>query len=136
MFESQPHEKAKCLAIKDAQSMTPLVSVTLVETNDHYTLFFQHHAAMFNHPELVEYLVMQGAKMDSVDKEGRSVLLLAAARAAWKSVLVLIRLGADLKHKDNCIRNILHHIVISGGNLDKFTTSLEKVLLRRSNLFY
>lgn len=26
MFESQPHEKAKCLAIKDAQNMTPLVS--------------------------------------------------------------------------------------------------------------
>lgn len=82
---------------------------------------------MFNHPELVEYLVMQGAKMESVDKEGRSVLLLAAARAAWKSVLVLIRLGSDLKHKDNCLRNILHHIVISGGNLDRFTTSLEKV---------
>lgn len=79
---------------------------------------------------------MQGAKMESIDKEGRSVLLLAAARAAWKSVLVLIRLGADLKHKDSCSRNILHHIVISGGNLDKFTSSLEKVSSDYSVMFY
>ena len=84
---------------------------------------------MFNHPDLVEYLVSQGAKTSAVDKDGRSVLLLAAARAAWKSVLVLFRLGVDIQHRDHCSRSILHHIVISGGNLDHFTSTFEKVSL-------
>lgn len=34
MFESQPHEKAKCLAIKDAQSMTPLVRLLFLDGTD------------------------------------------------------------------------------------------------------
>lgn len=82
---------------------------------------------MFNHPELVEYLIIQGANVESEDKDGRSVILLASARAAWKAVLVLIRLGSDVHHQDNCSRNLLHHIVISGGNLDQFTGELNKV---------
>ena len=89
----------------------------------------QHHAAMFNHPDLVEFLILKGARLESEDKDGRSVLLLAAARAAWKAVHVLIRLGADVRHRDNCLRNVLHHIVVSGGNLDHFTPDLEKVCL-------
>lgn len=82
---------------------------------------------MFNHPELVEFLILRGGQMESEDKDGRSVLLLAAARAAWKAVHVLIRLGADVKHRDKCLRNVLHHIVVSGGNLDHFTPELQKV---------
>lgn len=39
MFESQPHEKEKCLGIKDAQNMTPLVSLTFAIIDFHtYTL--------------------------------------------------------------------------------------------------
>lgn len=65
--------------------------------------------------------------METEDKDGRSVILLASARAAWKAVFVLIRMGADVNHRDNCSRNLLHHIVISGGNLDQFTQELKKV---------
>ena len=72
-------------------------------------------------------MVLQGARIEAEDKDGRSVLLLAAARAAWKAVLVLLRVGADVHHRDNCSRNILHHIVISGGVLDNFTQDIEKV---------
>lgn len=40
MFQSQPDEKIKCLSICDAQKFNPL-----------------HCAALFDHAELVEYLV-------------------------------------------------------------------------------
>lgn len=66
--------------------------------------------------------------MELVDKDNRSVLLLAGARAAWKAVSALIRLGADVTHRDQCFRNILHHIVLSGGNLDLFTTGITRVI--------
>ena len=72
-------------------------------------------------------MVHQGARIEAEDKDGRSVLLLAAARADWKAVLVLLRVGADVHHRDNCSRNILHHIVISCGVLDNFTQDIEKV---------
>ncbi|KAK8757331.1 hypothetical protein V5799_005035, partial [Amblyomma americanum] len=58
--------------------------------------------------------------MNATDKEGRTVILLAAARGAWKTVTALLRLDADLSVKDNLRRNLLHHIVLSGGLLDDF----------------
>lgn len=42
MFSMQPAEKKQCLASCDVQKMTPL-----------------HCAAMFDHPEIVEYLVSE-----------------------------------------------------------------------------
>lgn len=65
--------------------------------------------------------------MNAVDKEGRTVLLLAGARGSWRSVMVLIRLKANVICHDNCQRNILHHIVISGGNLTQFTNEIAHV---------
>ncbi|RWS08098.1 transient receptor potential cation channel subfamily A member 1-like protein, partial [Dinothrombium tinctorium] len=103
MLESQPDEKIKCLSLRDAQNMTPL-----------------HYAAMFDHFRLVEYLTNQGADFDAEDKEGRSVLLLAAARGSWNTVMTLFKLGSALNQQDNCNRNIIHHIVINGGDLTQF----------------
>ncbi|XP_065292164.1 transient receptor potential cation channel subfamily A member 1 isoform X1 [Dermacentor albipictus] len=103
MFSRQPDQRVHCLTCSDAQQMTPL-----------------HCAAMFDHVELVEYLVSEGASMNATDKEGRTVILLAAARGAWKTVTALLRLDADLSVKDNLRRNLLHHIVLSGGLLDDF----------------
>jgi hypothetical protein len=68
--------------------------------------------------------------LNIICKSGRSVLLLAGARAAWRSVSILIELGANVAEKDDCNRNILHHIVISGGKLDNFTEQIAKVFLR------
>ena len=66
--------------------------------------------------------------MNVVDKEGRSPLLLAGARTAWKTVLGLIELGSNVSLRDKFNRNIFHHIVLSGGNLDKFTELISTVM--------
>lgn len=49
MFDLQPLEKRISLFCTDIQKMTPL-----------------HCAAMFDHPELVEYLVTEGADVNSL----------------------------------------------------------------------
>ncbi|XP_046391330.1 transient receptor potential cation channel subfamily A member 1 [Ischnura elegans] len=103
MFSMQPKEKAACLASCDAQKMTPL-----------------HCAAMFDHPEIVEYLVKEGADINALDKEKRSALLLAASRGAWRTVHTLIELGADIRLRDDNLRNTLHLIVMNGGRLEEF----------------
>lgn len=51
MFDLQPLEKRISLFCTDIQKMTPL-----------------HCAAMFDHPELVEYLVTEGADINSLGK--------------------------------------------------------------------
>ncbi|XP_063845485.1 transient receptor potential cation channel subfamily A member 1-like isoform X1 [Scylla paramamosain] len=100
MFTLQPQEKKKALATQDAQGMSPL-----------------HCAAMFDHPQLVAYLLDEGADIDMVDKEHRSPLLLAAAHRGWRSIGVLLSHGADLTIRDSNHKNILHVVVMSGGCL-------------------
>lgn len=73
------------------------------------------------------------------DKDGRTVLLLASARAAWKSVKALIRRKAKIDHKDSYNRNLLHHIVMNGGDVNYFNkqvleaTNDEKAFLNLLN---
>ncbi|TMW42227.1 hypothetical protein DOY81_012694, partial [Sarcophaga bullata] len=52
MFESQPQEKKICLSCTDVQRMTPL-----------------HCASMFDHPDIVDFLVREGADVNVLDKE-------------------------------------------------------------------
>lgn len=105
----QPQEKMICLSCTDAQKMTPL-----------------HCAAMFDHPDIVEYLLAEGADINALDREHRSPLLLAASRGAWKTVLTLIRLGAKISIKDSNSRNVLHLVIINGGRLDEFAREVSK----------
>lgn len=116
MFKLQPEEKLTCLASCDAQKMTPL-----------------HCAAMFDHPEIVEYLIAEGSDINMIDREKRSPLLLAASRAGWRSVHCLIRLGADIYMKDVNRRNVLHLVVMNGGRLEEFANEVSKV--GKKNLF-
>lgn len=109
MFAMQPQEKKICLSCTDAQKMTPL-----------------HCAATFDHPEIVEFLIKEGADINALDHEHRSPLLLAASRAAWKTVLSLIRLGAQITIKDINSRNVLHLVIINGGRLDEFAREVSK----------
>ncbi|ODM99617.1 Transient receptor potential cation channel subfamily A member 1 [Orchesella cincta] len=102
MFQLQPEEKETCLKSCDLQRMTPL-----------------HCASMFDHYELVEFLVKQGASVNVLDKERRSPLHLAAFRNGWQTMKALIRMGANISLKDNDNRNVLHAAVIHGGDLDK-----------------
>lgn len=109
MFTIQPAEKKICLTCTDAQKMTPL-----------------HCASMFDHPEIVEYLVSEGADINALDKEHRSPLLLAASRGGWKTVHTLIRLGADISVKDGNHRNVLHLVIMNGGRLEEFAKEVSK----------
>ncbi|CAG5039511.1 unnamed protein product [Parnassius apollo] len=106
MFEMQPKEKMACLMSCDVQKMTPL-----------------HCAAMFDHPDIVNYLISEGSDINPLDKERRSPLLLAASRAGWRTVHTLIRLGADIELKDINLRNILHLVVMNGGRLEEFAAN-------------
>nr|CAD7395370.1 unnamed protein product [Timema cristinae] len=117
MFGMQPAEKASCLASCDAQRMTPL-----------------HCAAMFDHPEIVEYLVQEGADINLLDKEKRPPLLLAASRAGWRTVHTLIRLGANIQLKDVNQRNVLHLIIMNGGRLEEFADGVVKTQSKMSLL--
>ncbi|XP_046389520.1 transient receptor potential cation channel subfamily A member 1-like isoform X3 [Ischnura elegans] len=109
MFIMQPSEKSLCLASCDIQKMTPV-----------------HCAAMFDHVETVEFLAKEGADLNAEDKDGRSALLLAASRAAWRTVHRLISLGADVGLQDSNQRNALHLVVLNGGRLEEFADHLKK----------
>ncbi|XP_050334009.1 transient receptor potential cation channel subfamily A member 1 isoform X3 [Bactrocera neohumeralis] len=109
MFSMQPSEKITCLSCTDAQKMTPL-----------------HCAAMFDHPDIVEYLVKEGADINALDKEHRSPILLAASRSGWKTVHLLIRLGAGINVKDASSRNVLHFVIMNGGRLPEFAEEVNK----------
>lgn len=105
----QPQEKKICLSCTDAQKMTPL-----------------HCAAMFDYPDVVSYLIEEGADINALDREHRSPLLLAASRGAWKTVLTLIRLGAEIAIKDVNSRNVLHLVIMNGGRLDEFAREVSR----------
>ncbi|XP_045784987.1 transient receptor potential cation channel subfamily A member 1 [Maniola jurtina] len=109
MFNMQPDEKMACLTSCDVQRMTPL-----------------HCAAMFDHPDIVSYLIAEGSDINPLDKERRSPLLLAASRAGWRTVHTLISLGADVELKDTNDRNVLHLIVMNGGRLEDFAATCRK----------
>lgn len=109
MFRMQPNEKKAVLQCTDAQQMTPL-----------------HCAAMFDYPDVVEYLISEGADINALDHEWRSPLLLGASRGAWKTVLSLIRLGAQISIKDVNSRNVLHLVIMNGGRLDEFAREVAR----------
>lgn len=44
-------------------------------------------------------------------------------------MLVLIRLGADIRLKDSNHRNVLHLVVMNGGRLEEFAQEVIKVCL-------
>ncbi|XP_030838803.1 transient receptor potential cation channel subfamily A member 1-like isoform X3 [Strongylocentrotus purpuratus] len=88
------------LEMQDIEMMTPL-----------------HKAAMFDHIDVVKYLLEQGADMDAEDIENRTPLLLAASKRAWRSARHLLSKGANLFVTDAESRNVLHIAIIHGGNI-------------------
>ncbi|XP_033126136.1 transient receptor potential cation channel subfamily A member 1-like [Anneissia japonica] len=96
MLERQPGKHL--LEMKDSQHQTPI-----------------HKAAMFDHEELVRFLINEGSNIDPVDKHNRTPLLLATARGGWRTVRLLLSRGADYNRVDGQDRNILHLTAINGA---------------------
>lgn len=109
MFSMQPDEKRVSLGCTDIQKMSPL-----------------HCASMFDNPDIVQFLVSEGADINALDKEHRTPLLLAASRGGWRTVNTLIRLGANIQLKDVNSRNVLHLVIMNGGRLEDFAEEVTK----------
>ncbi|CAG7822921.1 unnamed protein product [Allacma fusca] len=69
MFSLQPEEKDRSLNASDFEGRTPL-----------------HYAAMFNHSELVTFLVNEGSEINPLDKNNCTPLHLAASKRAYKTI--------------------------------------------------
>ncbi|KAK6492048.1 transient receptor potential cation channel subfamily A member 1-like [Huso huso] len=116
-IDLQQSDKSTALHFACMQGATEAVKLMLSTYNGgqdvvnivdgaHQTLL--HKATMFDHVELVEYLLMKGANIDSLDCESHSPLLLATTCGAWLTVELLIQKGANVKLKDSCGCNFLH----------------------------
>jgi transient receptor potential cation channel subfamily A protein 1 len=116
MFELQPNLKDKAMVMRDVQFMTPL-----------------HRAVMFDHVDVVEYLLKCGADIDSLDKENRTPLLLAASRNCLRVVSYLINNNANIELKDSKKRNMLHLIVNNQGSSFKNFDKNSKEMLSEEN---
>jgi transient receptor potential cation channel subfamily A protein 1 len=116
MRSAQPSASSESLMLVDAQQMSPL-----------------HCAAMFDHDELLDVLVSNclSSLLVQPDRQGRSVLLLAAARGAWKCVHMLLQKATlSIDQRDSIGRNLLHHIVLNGGNVHSFISLIQQVSKR------
>ncbi|XP_062841687.1 transient receptor potential cation channel subfamily A member 1b [Trichomycterus rosablanca] len=76
-----------------------------------------HRATLFDHVELVEFLISQGAEIDPVDCNGLTPLLLATTCSAWRTVSFLLSQGADFRVKDKSGQNFLHLIIFQPRGL-------------------
>ncbi|XP_051021869.1 transient receptor potential cation channel subfamily A member 1 isoform X2 [Acomys russatus] len=112
-------ENAKCMALHFAatQGATDIVklmissytgSSDIVNAVDGNQETLLHRASLFDHYDLAEYLISEGANIDSTDSEGRSPLILATASASWNIVNLLLSKGAKVDIKDHLGRNFLH----------------------------
>ncbi|XP_073705503.1 transient receptor potential cation channel subfamily A member 1a [Garra rufa] len=101
------HKVCDLINITDGANQTPL-----------------HKAAIFDHFELSEYLISQGADIDFVDCKGHSPLLLATSCGAWRTVNLLISHGADLKKKDKSGCNFLHLAILQPRGLKNLPTEV------------
>ncbi|KTF80550.1 hypothetical protein cypCar_00019551 [Cyprinus carpio] len=101
------HKVCDLINITDGANQTPL-----------------HKAAIFDHFELSEYLISQGADIDFVDCKGHSPLLLATSCGAWRTVSLLLSHGADLKKKDKSGCNFLHLAILQPRGLKNLPTEV------------
>ncbi|XP_076441440.1 transient receptor potential cation channel subfamily A member 1-like [Babylonia areolata] len=103
MYTLQTENFVSALYMKDANSMTPL-----------------HRAALFNHKDVLLYLLDKGADINSRNDRECTPLLVAAAKGSWDTVQVLVGSGADVHVRDVHDRNFLHLAIRHGGNLEQF----------------
>ncbi|MBN3276216.1 TRPA1 protein, partial [Polyodon spathula] len=135
-IDLQQSDKSTALHFACTQGATEAVKLMLSTYNGeqdvvnivdgvHQTLL--HKATMFDHVELVEYLLMKGANIDSLDCESHSPLLLATTCEAWRTVELLVQKGANVKIKDSCGCNFLHLAVQQPKGLKNISEDILQV---------
>ena len=65
-------------------------------------------AAQFNHTKLISLLVENGAKLNTLDGEGRTPFLNAVAAGTVGSARVILKLGADVNTTDLLMKTCVH----------------------------
>ncbi|XP_026998616.2 transient receptor potential cation channel subfamily A member 1a isoform X2 [Tachysurus fulvidraco] len=125
-IDQQQCDKSTALHLACTQGATEAVKVMLqaykrvcdiINITDGALQSPLHKAAIFDHYELVEYLISQGADIDFIDCKGHSPLLLATNCGAWRSVTLLLSHGADLTVKDKAGCNFLHLAILQPRGL-------------------
>ncbi|KAM4544029.1 transient receptor potential cation channel subfamily A member 1b [Fundulus diaphanus] len=76
-----------------------------------------HRATIFDHVELVEYLISLGSDLNRTDCKGNTPLLLATSCGAWKTVALLLSKGANVNVRDKCGCNFLHLAILQPKGL-------------------
>ncbi len=94
MAEKQPDLFSMVIHTQDSLGMTPL-----------------HRAAMFDHVDVCEFLISQGADIDALDKEKRTPLLMSASRNCVKMICYLLINDANIKLRDSNLCNFVHLII-------------------------
>ena len=79
--------------VKDVVEEEVDVDGLLNPTHGGYTPLY--YATFFNRPEVVEYLLSKGSKLDTPDKNGSTPLMAAAQQGHEQIVRILISAGAD-----------------------------------------
>uniref|UniRef100_A0A914W205 Transient receptor potential cation channel subfamily A member 1 n=3 Tax=Plectus sambesii TaxID=2011161 RepID=A0A914W205_9BILA len=105
-------------AMLDAhKAACPADYAEILQARDILNMTALHRAAMFDHPEVVRYLIQEGSDVNAQDSEQRSPLLLAAVRCGVSSIRVLLSSGASLAIRDSEKRNVLHFMVMYSGSI-------------------
>lgn len=73
-----------------------------------------HFACAYNHIELVEYLLDEGARINAKDKFGRTPLIMAARNGNLAILSKLIYYQADYTISDSSKNNAIHHAAAYG----------------------
>ncbi|KER21944.1 hypothetical protein T265_14974, partial [Opisthorchis viverrini] len=98
MLNARPEEKEAALRMPNKNGYTPL-----------------HLAAVYNHEQLVHYLVEKGSPLELTDGNGWTPLLLAAMKGSFRACIQLLRLGANPNAHDVSNRNLVHLLMLFRG---------------------
>ncbi|XP_056439818.1 transient receptor potential cation channel subfamily A member 1b [Gadus chalcogrammus] len=76
-----------------------------------------HRASIFDHAELVDYLISMGGDVERMDCNGNSPLLLATSCGSWRTVALLLAKGANMAVRDRSGCNFLHLAILQRKGL-------------------
>ena len=95
----------KCESIIKTNKKEPVPSVSSRDNRGYSAL---HIACIFGKPNVVDYLINEGADVEMIDFRGATPLHCAAQRGHQNALLLLLHAGTDINKKDNDSNTALH----------------------------